>query len=520
MIDRSITSYEIDTKRKSSLAHLRRIETIDYAMKRKSITKWKKLILKSFSIILVSYERDHIYRMLRLNEIIYRVSSVIWIKEKHSHDVEILIETSLKRSLFESINSSTKRQVLESNFVTILISTQISQSTFTSLSSSITEINTSLSDFASTISLALNSLKRHFELRYRLDSSDSLDLLIMTCMQNVIDFQQVVKSRSYKKIMNDSSSDEWQKVMKNENNSLLINEIWILIDLLRDRRIFCDKWVYKIKREKQDEILRYKARWVIRDFEQIEELDYTKTFVSMIKSISYKAMYVIIVVNDWEIEQMNVKIVFLYDKIHENVFVVQFTSFEQKINQICKLNKALYDLKQSSRIWLETLIKFFFLDYVLLNIEFNVFMKNNIMIVIYVNDLIFTKLNFAIIFRLKNALNDRFEMSDLNSCIYYLVMMIFKNRRLNQLILNQSVYVKQMLRNHEMWDCKSLITFMNVSCRLIKIFDEYTADKNLKISYQSIVRSLVYIMLKTRSNIIYAISIINRYVSNLTQFHW
>jgi hypothetical protein len=195
-------------------------------------------------------------------------------------------------------------------------------------------------------------------------------------------------------------------------------------------------------------------------------------------------MYVIIVVNDWEMKQMNVKIAFLYDKIHENVFVVQFTRFEQKINQICKLNKALYELKQFSKIWFETLAKFFFfLDYVFLNVEFNVFIKNDIMIVIYVNDLIFTKFNLAIIFWLKNVLNDRFEMSDLNSCIYHLNMMIFRNRRFKLLILNQSFYVEQMLQDHEIWNCKSLITFMNVSCCLIKVFDEYIVDKSFKINY-------------------------------------
>ncbi len=524
MTNRSITSFEADTKRKSSFAHLRRIETTDYVMKRKLVTRWKKLALRSFSVVLVNYERDHIYRMLRLNEIIYRVSSVIWIKKKRKESFSFISETSTKRSIIESVILSTKRQAFESNLIIILMSSsQLNQSAdvvsfFSILSTA--KANTSSIESISSISI-LSALERHFELRYRLDFSDPLDLLIMRCMKNVSDSQQILKFRSYKEIMNDLSRDEWLKVMKNENKFLLINEIWTLTNSLRNRRVLRDKWVYKIKREKHDEILRYKARWVIREFEQVERLNYTKTFASMIKSMSYKAMYVIAVVNDWKIEQMNVKTTFLYDKILEDVYVVQFTSFEKDVNQVCKLNKALYDLKQSSRVWFETLIKFLFsLSYVPLDVEFNVFMRDDIMIVIYVNDLILTRLNLAAIVWLKNALNERFEMSDLNSCTYYLGMMIFRNRSLRQLILNQSVYVEQMLRNHEMWDCKSLITLMNVSCRLIKVFDEYTADKSLRISYQSAVRSLMYIMLKTRSNIAYFISMISRYVFNLIQTHW
>jgi hypothetical protein len=71
-----------------------------------------------------------------------------------------------------------------------------------------------------------------------------------------------------------------------------------------------------------------------------------------------------------------------------------------------------------------------------------------------------------------------------------------------------------------MWNCKFLITFMNAFCRLIKIFDEYIADKNLKTSYQFVVRSLMYVMLKIKSDITYSISMINRYVFNFTQTHW
>jgi hypothetical protein len=278
--------------------------------------EWKKLILKSFSIVLVKYEKNHIYRMLRLNEIIYRVSLIIWTKKKHSYDVEISIETSSKRSILESFNSSTKRQILKSNSITIFISIQIFQTKTSSLSlsSSIIEINTSFSDFVSMISLAFNSLKRHFELRYRLNSSDSLNLLIMKCMQNVTNFQHVLQSRSYKEIMNDLNRDEWLKIMKNENKSLLTNEIWTLTNSFKNKRVFRDKWVYKIKKKRHDEILRHQTRWMIRDFEQIERFEYTKTFVLMIKSMKYKTMYVIIAINDWKIEQMNVKTTFCTTK--------------------------------------------------------------------------------------------------------------------------------------------------------------------------------------------------------------
>jgi hypothetical protein len=155
MIDKLIIFYKVDTKRRFFFAHFRRIETIDYVMKRKSITKWKKLILKSFSIVFVKYEKNHIYRMLRLNEIIYRVSLIIWTKKKHSYDVEISIETSLKWSIFESFNSSTKKQIIKLNSITIFISIQIFQAktSLFSFSSLIIEINTSFSDFASMIFL-------------------------------------------------------------------------------------------------------------------------------------------------------------------------------------------------------------------------------------------------------------------------------------------------------------------------------------------------------------------------------
>ncbi len=143
----------------------------------------------------------------------------------------------------------------------ILILTLISKSV-SSLSR--TRINTSIITFASfQISSAL---KRHFEFRYRFDFSNFVNLLILRYMKNVIDFSQILESRSYKKIMKNLDYDKWIIVIKNENISLLINQTWILINIFKYKWIFRDNWVYKIKRKRRDEILRYKARWIVRDF--------------------------------------------------------------------------------------------------------------------------------------------------------------------------------------------------------------------------------------------------------------
>jgi hypothetical protein len=122
MTNKTIIFYKIDMKRKSFLTHLRQIETTNYVMKRKLITRWKKFAFKSFSIVLVNYEENQIYRMLRLNEIIYRVSFVTWVKKKRV--IDLIMFESVKRQIIEIIESFAKRQVNESkqsNFSIIIV---------------------------------------------------------------------------------------------------------------------------------------------------------------------------------------------------------------------------------------------------------------------------------------------------------------------------------------------------------------------------------------------------------------
>ena len=159
------------------------------------------------------------------------------------------------------------------------------------------------------------------------------------------------ESKIYKNVMkNVFYKMKWQLIMNIEVNFHIKNCIWeMIVETLNDHHVFKNKWIYKLKREIDKKMIRFKARWIIRDFEQWENFNYNKTFVAVIKLMNYKIIFAIIAANDWDLKQINVIIVFLYKNIEEKIYVKLLIEYKQDI-KICCLRKAFYDLKQFSRI--------------------------------------------------------------------------------------------------------------------------------------------------------------------------
>ncbi len=68
----------------------------------------------------------------------------------------------------------------------------------------------------------------------------------------------------------------------------------------------------------------------------------------IVKSMTYKVIFVIAAFYDYKLKQMNVKTAFLHDNLKEKVYVIQLNEYEKKREKIYKLKKALYKLKQVS----------------------------------------------------------------------------------------------------------------------------------------------------------------------------
>jgi hypothetical protein len=69
--------------------------------------------------------------------------------------------------------------------------------------------------------------------------------------------------------------------------------------------------VFKLKRDANGQIPRYKAIRVARRFIQEKGVDYHETFAPTVRVILIRTLLALVAYNDWEVEQLNVVTAFL-----------------------------------------------------------------------------------------------------------------------------------------------------------------------------------------------------------------
>ena len=312
----------------------------------------------------------------------------------------------------------------------------------------------------------------------------------------------------------------WKEAMQQEYQSLLQNKTWTLVPKILGRKVLSGKWVYKLKTGANGEVLRYKARWVVRGFEQQEGVDYNETFASVVKPMSYKLIFALAAALDLELEQMDVQTAFLYGEVDEEIYVEQPPGIpNSNPNLVCRLNRALYGLKQSPRVWYKTLATFLNgLGFSPLPSDAAIFSKGNTYIAIYVDDLLIAGPNKPDVQALKHALSQRFKMTDLGPCSYYLGMAVTRDRSRHIIRLNQRAYIKKILKEFGMLDCKPVSTPMDTS-KIPEPTSDHIASNYLRHWYASAIGSLMYAMLGTRPDTAFAVSFCSRYLANPTLAH-
>ena len=147
--------------------------------------------------------------------------------------------------------------------------------------------------------------------------------------------------------------------MNEEIVNICERNIYTLVFSLKEKKSLDDKWVYKIKTDQNSNAAKFKARWVVQNFHQWKEIDYNEIYVFMIDRVTIWILFAIAVIRKWKIKQMNFITVFLNDELllNELILMKQSIEYENEKSFFWQLNQNLYRLKQSVRIWYNSLMK-------------------------------------------------------------------------------------------------------------------------------------------------------------------
>jgi hypothetical protein len=293
------------------------------------------------------------------------------------------------------------------------------------------------------------------------------------------------------------------------------------------------KWVFTRKRNEKGEIVRYKARLVAQGFSQRPGIDYEQTYSPVVDATTFRYLISLAVHERLDLRLMDVVTAYLYGSLDSDIYMKIPEGF--KMPEACssrehysiKLNKSLYGLKQSGRMWYNRLSEF------LLKHGYRndticpcIFMKRSenefVIIAVYVDDLNIIgtpeELQKAV-----NCLKDEFEMKDLGKTKFCLGLQIEHLK--NGIFVHQENYVARVLKRFYMDKSHPLSTPMVVRSLDVNK-DPFRPRENEEellgpeVPYLSAIGALMYLAGHTRPDISFAVNLLARYSSSPTRRHW
>ncbi|GJU87818.1 putative ribonuclease H-like domain-containing protein [Tanacetum coccineum] len=266
-------------------------------------------------------------------------------------------------------------------------------------------------------------------------------------------------------------------------------------DLPNGKRAIGTKWVFRNKKDERGIVIRNKARLVAQGYIQEEGIDYDEVFapVARIKEIRLFLSYALF--KDFMVYQLDVKSVFLYEKIEEEVYVCQPPGFEDPDfpDRVYKVEKALYGLHQAPRAWCETLS-----TYLLDNgfqrgkIDKTIFIKRRkgdiLLAQVYVEDIIFGLTKTELCNAFERLMHEKFQMSSMGELTFFLGLQMQQKK--DGIFISQDKYVVEILKKFRSTEVKTASTPMETQKPLLKDEDGEEVDVHM---YRSMIGSLMYL---------------------------
>ena len=136
----------------------------------------------------------------------------------------------------------------------------------------------------------------------------------------------------------------------------------------------------------------------------------------------------------------------------------------------------------------------FNIDYDRLIIDHSIFIHkfNDMIVIIYVNDMLICDFKKDDILNFKEKLIERFRIKNFESISYYLSVKVVRDRENRTMHLNQINYIRQLVEKCDLTNCKSTSTSMKQISLKHDIFDDESYQTSIEklIAYVEIIDKL------------------------------
>ncbi|KAF8701274.1 Reverse transcriptase (RNA-dependent DNA polymerase), partial [Rhizoctonia solani] len=304
-------------------------------------------------------------------------------------------------------------------------------------------------------------------------------------------------------------AEEWQKAMAKEVSTFKKMDTYNLTNLPPGHKAIGNAWVFTLKRNANGTPARYKGQLVAQGFSQQPGIDFDETFAPVVRLDSIQLLLSIANQNDWDIQQLNVNSAYLHAKVNKELYMQQIPYFEDSTNQVLKLKRSIYGLKQAGRMWNKLYnTKLKSLGYLpcltdacvykcMVNTEGELCIS-----------IIATHVDNSIVITSRNhtesaiaKLLHKFNMQDLGNIHHFLGIAIVQNRKSGTIHLNQKTYIENLAIIAGLDNAYLANTPISPTTQLT----QYKGTKP-KFNYGTYIGKLLYAALCTQPDIAYAVA--------------
>lgn len=306
----------------------------------------------------------------------------------------------------------------------------------------------------------------------------------------------------------------WKEAMEEEIEAMKENDVWSLNELPPTVKPVSCRWLLRKKRDGKR-----KARLVARGFQQRPGEQYGDCFAPVISYTTLRIIFILILLHSFYACVLDVKTAFLHGDLQETVYMSQPDGFNDGSGRFCKLQKAIYGLKQASKMWY---VKF---TELMNNLNFEA-MENEpcifiryanlckIYVALYVDDVLICGDNISEINTIVDVMSNTFKMSKSGDLKEFLGISI--NLTQDFLTLDQESYILKLIAKFKMNECKPY----DVPIQPKTTAADFETGKCFDGQYRELVGSLLYLSHVSRPDISFAINCLSQLQENPTEAAW